>query len=165
MFLDNGINFIKGDHKSFKTTLLYDISKHLHDSGKRLLFIGGTNEKEEHESFLRIFNYSFFNSNFVGDRKIFDIAYELRENYDYIIIDDIDYINDTYIELLFKTNKPIICTCLTWRVYFQLNYPYLDFFIENGEIKLQNGDILNIDGFIKRIKREDKINLLLNDKG
>jgi hypothetical protein len=112
--------------------------------------------------FLRTFEFSFFRKN---DIRTFELVSQLRNSYDYIVIDDIDYINDDFIQILFKSKKTIICTCLQNRVYSDINYPHQNFYIKNGYIELPTGDEVTMDNLIKSLKREDKINLLLNDKG
>lgn len=161
MILEQGINFFKGGHKTGKTHLLWNLSSYLENIGKRLCFISGTNEHEDDSMFLRKFEFSFFRKD---DRRTFDLVFQLKDSYDYIIIDDIDYINHDFIEILFKTKKTIICTCLESRNYIELNYPSVNFYIKNSNIETPTGEYPLTD-FMKVIKREDKINLLLNDKG
>lgn len=160
MILEQGINFFKGDHKTGKTHLLWNISSYLESIGKKLCFIGGTNEHEDDSMFLRKFEFSFFRKD---DKRTFDLVSQLKDSYDYIIIDDIDYINHDFIEILFKTKKTIICTCLESRSYIKLNYPSINFYINNTNIVTPIG-VYQLDNFMKVIKREDKINLLLHDK-
>jgi hypothetical protein len=160
MILEQGINFFKGDHKVGKTHLLWNISSYLESIGSKICFIGGTNEHEDDSMFLRKFEFSFFRKD---DKRTFDLVSQLKESYDYIIIDDIDYINHDFIEILFKTNRTIICTCLEWRKYYKLNYPSVNFYIKNSNIETPVG-LYQLDTFMKVIQREDKINLLLNDK-
>jgi hypothetical protein len=160
MILEQGINFFKGDHKVGKTHLLWNISSYLESIGSKICFIGGTNEHEDDSIFLRKFEFSFFRKD---DKRTFDLVSQLKESYDYIIIDDIDYINHDFIEILFKTNRTIICTCLECRKYYKLNYPSVNFYIKNSNIKTPVG-LYQLDTFMKVIQREDKINLLLNDK-
>jgi hypothetical protein len=162
MILEGGINFFKGDHKTGKTHFLWNLSSYLESLNKKICFIGGTNEHEDDSMFLRKFEFSFFRKD---DKRTFDLVSQLRNSYDYIVIDDIDYINDDFIQILFKTNRTIICTCLQNRVYLNINYPHQNFYIKNGYIELPTGDEVTMDNLLKSLKREDKINLLLNDKG
>jgi len=161
MILEAGINFFKGDHKTGKTHLLWNLSSHLESLDKKICFIGGTNEHEDNSMFLRKFEFSFFRKD---DIRTFELALQLRKSYDYIVIDDVDYINDDYIQILFKSKKTIICTCLQNRVYLNINYPHQNFYIKNGYIELPNGDEVTMNNLFKSLRREDKINLLLNDK-
>lgn len=161
MILEQGINFFKGDHKTGKTHLLWNISSYLETIGKKLCFISGTNEHEDDSMFLRKFEFSFFRKD---DKRTFELVSQLKDSYDYIIIDDIDYINHDFIEILFKTKKTIICTCLESRNYIELNYPSVNFYIKNPNIETPTGEY-SLGDFMRVIKREDKINLLLNDKG
>lgn len=161
MILEQGINFFKGDHKTGKTHLLWNISSYLETIGKKLCFISGTNEHEDDSIFLRKFEFSLFRKD---DKRTFELVSQLKDSYDYIIIDDIDYINHDFIEILFKTKKTIICTCLESRNYIELNYPSVNFYIKNLNIETPTGEY-SLSDFMRVIKREDKINLLLNDKG
>lgn len=161
MILEQGINFFKGDHKTGRTYLLFKISNYLKSINKNLCFIGGTNENENETLILRNFEYSFFNK---SDKRLFELVSQLKDSYDYIIIDDIDYINHDFIEILFKTKKTIICTCLESRNYIELNYHSVNFYIENLNIETPTGEY-SLGDFMRVIKMEDKINLLLNDKG
>jgi hypothetical protein len=160
MILEQGINFFKGDHKTGRTYLLFKISNYLKNINKKLCFIGGTHEYENETLILRNFEYSFFNKD---DKRTFELVYQLKDSYDYIIIDDIDYINHEFIEILFQTKKTIICTSLVSRNYSKLNYPLVKFYIKNSNIETTNGEY-SLSNFMKVIQREDKINLLLNDK-
>jgi hypothetical protein len=160
MILELGINFFKGDHKTGKTHLLWNLSSHLENLDKKICFIGGTNEHEDDSMFLRKFEFSFFRKD---DIRTFELVLQLRNSYDYIIIDDIDYINDDYIQILFKSNKTIICACSKNRVYTNINYPSANFYIKDTNIETPIGTY-QLDNFMKSIQRVDKINLILNDK-
>jgi hypothetical protein len=161
MILEAGINFFKGDHKTGKTHFMWNLSSYLESLGKKICFIGGTNEHEDDSMFLRTFEFSFFRKN---DIRTFELALQLRNSYDYIVIDNIDYINDDYIQILFKSKKTIICTCSKNRVYTKINYPHQNFYIKNDYIELPNGDEVTMNNLFKSLRREDKINLILNDK-
>jgi hypothetical protein len=161
MILEGGINFFKGDHKTGKTHFLWNLSSYLESLGEKMCFIGGTYEHEYNSMFLRKFEFSLFRK---GDKRTFELTLQLRSSYDYIVIDDIDYIDDDFIQILFKSKKTIICTCLESRVYNHINYPHRNFYIKNDYIELPTGDNIEVNNLFKSLKREDKINLLLNDK-
>lgn len=175
MILEQGINFFRGDHKTGKTYFLWKLASHLNSLDKKMCFIGATNEHEDNSMFLRIFEFSFFRKD---DIRTFELVLELRNSYDYIIIDDIDYINDKYIQILFKSKKTIICTCYLFLPikkkdshYLNVNYPQNNFYInrDNNSIQLSVSSSLpgsesseiSVDSFLKSITREIKIDFLL----
>jgi hypothetical protein len=172
MILEQGINFFRGDHKTGKTYFLWNLASHLNSLDKKMCFIGATNEHSDNSMFLRIFEFSFFKKD---DIKTFELVLELRNSYDYIIIDDIDYIKDEYIQILFKSKKTIICTCFKNRAqrkalhYLNINYPQHNFYINNNSIQFgvssslpgSESSEISIDSFLKSITREIKIDFLL----
>lgn len=162
MIID-GINFIKGENNVGKTTFLWELSQTLNLLNYNLCFIGGTRDFENNHKFLRIFDYTFFN---VNDERMFSLILQIRERIDYLIIDDVDYINTKFIDLIFsRFNKPIILTCNFNRVYLDFKYQHINFILhKNKSIELENNMIIKTDQFLNSIKRENKIEKLLNDK-
>lgn len=164
MILEQGINFIKGENNVGKTKFLLELSQTLNLLNYNLCFVGGTKEFENNHNFLRIFDYTFFN---IHDERVFSIICKIRERIDYLIIDDVDYIDTKFIDLIFsRFNKPIILTCnLRSRVYFDFKYKHINFILhKNKSIELGNNMIIKTDQFLNSIKRENKIEKLLNDK-
>lgn len=159
----NGINFFKGENNVGKTTFIWELSYLLNQLSYNLCFIGGTRDLENDHRFLRIFDYNFFN---VNDDRIFKLVLELNSRIDYLITDDVDYIDAKYIDLIFRCfNKPIIITCNLNRVYHNFNYNHINFILhKNKNIELQDGSFIKTEQFLNQIKRENKIEKLLNDK-
>jgi hypothetical protein len=163
MILDKGINFIRGENNVGKTTFLWELSQILNLLNYNLCFVGGSRDFENNYNFLKIFDYAFFN---VGDERMFSLILQISERIDYLIIDDVDYIDTKFIDLIFsRFNKPIILTCNLNRVYYDFKYKHINFILhKNKSIELEGNMIIKTDQFLNSIKRENKIEKLLNDK-
>jgi len=162
MIID-GINFIKGENNVGKSTFLWELSQTLYQLDKKLCFLGGTKDFENNYNFLKIFEYKFFSQ----DERVFQFIIEIQKIVDYLVIDDIDFIKTDYADILFNEfKKPIILTCNINRVYNHFNHKHINFILHNNKnIELENNTVVKTEQFLNQIKRENKIEKLLNDKG
>ena len=158
----NGINFIKGENKVGKTTFIWEIAQTLKQLDKKLCFLGGTKSFKNNYNFLKIFEYSFFSH----DERVFQFITSVQQIVGYLVIDDIDYIDIDYVDILFKRfKKPIIITCNINRTYHDFNHKHINFILHNNKnIELENNTVIKTDQFLNQIKRENKIEIILNDK-
>ena len=169
MIID-GVNIIAGEHNTGRTNLLFSLS---HILGSRICFIPGN----DNNYYLRYpkFEYTFSD---VSDIRTFQLISQISDRYDYLIIDDIDRIKKEYILILLKINKPIIFTCLTGRISDTTTscYDYKKMISRSNQLICLglDGSIISIDGdrtkikisdFLKNVGRDNKIKLILNDKG
>jgi hypothetical protein len=158
--MDKGFNIIVSDHKTCKTTFIWQISKLLRDSGKRLFFIGGTREMQNNNQFLKIFDHCIFN---ISDIRYFQLVYQRQNEYDYLIIDDINLIEPKFIKELKKFDK-IIATCANGRENYYIRFSnskqkFNVYNIIDDYIVLPSGEEVTKSAFL----RDYKINLIINE--
>lgn len=118
---DENINLIRGHSYSGKTEFLIDLANNLVDAGYKVFFISTKDENQYHRN-----KFSFYRSlsnRFKEDYKMFQLVSEIiiRDNYDYLFIDDIDSIYDDhffshkeidkFLEILINTPVKKILTC------------------------------------------------------
>lgn len=89
---DKNVNIIKSEVKYGKTTFLEMFSKSLMESGYKVCYIGTSRDK--HINYKDSFNFHrIITSVFDEDYKIISLISEIivRDKYDYLFIDDIEY--------------------------------------------------------------------------
>jgi uncharacterized protein YqgQ len=109
-----GFNIIIGDRASSRTTFLFEMARLIRSFGYKTCYIGGTEEFYEfaNNSVNKIYDSAFFYKN---DVRLFQNIKEIteRDNYEYIFIDDIDYISSDCVDILSSIRIKKIATCLT----------------------------------------------------
>ena len=118
---DENINLIRGYSYCGKTTFLIDLANSLVDSGFKICFISTKDENRYHRN--KFTFYRSLSNRFEEDYKMFQLVSEIiiRDNYDYLFIDDIDSIYDDhffsdkqidkFLEILINTPVKKILTC------------------------------------------------------
>ena len=120
MFNDDK-NLIRGHSYSGKTEFLIDLANHLVDAGFKVCFISTKDENLYHRNKFTL--YRSLSNRFEEDYKMFQLVNEIiiRDNYDYLLIDDIDGLYDDhffshkeidkFLEILINTPVRKILTC------------------------------------------------------
>jgi hypothetical protein len=118
---DENINLIRGHSSSGKTEFIIDLANSLVDSGFKICFISTKDENRYHRN--KFTFYRSLSNRFEEDYKMFQLVSEIiiRDNYDYLFIDDIDSIYDDhffsdkqidkFLEILINTPVKKILTC------------------------------------------------------
>jgi len=118
---DENINLIRGHSYSGKTEFIIDLANHLVDAGFKVFFISTKDENRYHRN--KFTFYRSLSNRFEEDYKMFQLVSEIiiRDNYDYLFIDDIDSIYDDHffshkeidklLEILINTPVKKILTC------------------------------------------------------
>ena len=155
MFNSN-YNIIHNDSKTGRTTFLLDLAHGLKNFGLKLFFLGCTSE-------LTMRNLAFFDDCRItstnedyNNLKLIDVIKEITETrkYDFIIIDDIDYLTEKSIDALSKIKIKKIVTCLTHNVSKLPNNSNFYFLGDKNEKEI-------ILDYIKSLTRDKKINSIL----
>ena len=147
---DKDFNFItSGMRASGRTTFLFEVAKVLKKSGYKICFLGCTNEYEDENLLLeKHFNFDFYRTlvNSTDENiKIIELIKEIseRDNYDFILIDDIDYVNSKLFDIISSIGVTKICTCLI--------FPNLD--------NVKNYNIFKVDTHYNDEKSSLEINI------
>lgn len=166
---------ITSNRDSGKTMLLLEISRILKESGYKICFIGGTNGLEVKllpTNYHNIYELTFFIKNEARwDMLMMESIKEIteRDNYDYIIIDDIDYLTDDCISILESINISKISTCSndTLSDFFRIrntlvgstNWELLN--IKGKKVIKVNDDLVSLDDMVIILIRDEKIKSIL----
>ncbi len=155
MFNSN-YNIIHNDSKTGRTDFLIDISRSLNGLGLKLFFFGCTSELDiRNLTFFNDFRITSTNEDY-NNLKLIDVIKEITEtrNYDFIIVDDIDYLTVKSIDALSKIKVKKIVTCLTHNVSKLPNNSNFYFLGDKNEKE-------RILDYIKSLTRDKKINSIL----
>lgn len=118
---DDDKNLIRGHSYSGKTEFLIDLANNLVDAGSKVFFISTKDENVYHRN--KFTFHRSLSNRFEEDYKMFQLVSEIiiRDNYDYLFIDDIDSIYDDhffsnkqidkFLEILINTPVKKILTC------------------------------------------------------
>jgi hypothetical protein len=167
MFSKN-FNIIIGDRASSRTSFLFEMARLIKSFDKKICYIGGTDEFFEfaNNSVEKIYDSAFFYKN---DVRLFQNIKEIteRDNYEYIFIDDIDYISGNCIDILSSIRVKKIATCLTDHLpiinqninCYEIRNNYTD---DRNLVTLKIGeDIIKTKDIINSISRDHKIKSIL----
>ena len=164
---DKNFNVISGDRMSGRTRFLLNLSKDLDNAGIKLFFLGCVNEFSYPKSSLSQFKeYRLIDSsNDYNNLKMINVVKEIteRDGYHFLIVDDIDYLSSDCIDLISKINTRKVVTCLDDGCQ-KITDEDSDFYNINDKISLNiksNDGVSTIGGIIKKIVREQKINIIL----
>lgn len=158
---DKNFNIIHGDRISGRTEFLFNISREFNEVGLKLFFLSCT-DIETKDRFNDIFDeYRIINTfDEVNNQKMIDVVKELsdKKKYNFLIIDDIDYLPKSCIDSLSNIDVPKIVTCLSDNcVKFSDESNFYDI-----------SDVIELSGVVEVVKgiiRNQKINSVLkNDK-
>ena len=157
MFSKN-FNIIIGDRASGRTTFLFELARLIKSFGKKTCYIGGTEEFYEfaNNSVNKIYDSTFFYKN---DVRLFQNIKEIteRDEYEYIFIDDMDYISHNCMDIISSIRVNKITTCLTD------NLPIFNQDINCYEIK-SDKNILLLKIGEELVKTKDIITTLSRDQ-
>jgi thymidine kinase len=157
---DKNLNFIIGDKNIGKSGFLFQIATICKEVGYKTIFFGSTDEYN-YSSTKKYFDLMFF-YNSSDDRIIKNIQQIVKsEKFDYIFIDDIDYVLKKDIKEILDINTTKICTCLqnlpqlTDSKIFNLYRNPNELFIKSDELDI------DVKNFYKKFQREEKINSII----
>lgn len=163
-----GFNIIIGDRASSRTTFLFEMARLIRSFGHKTCYIGGTDEFYEfaNNSVHKIYDSAFFYKN---DVRLFQNIKEITERdiYEYIFIDDIDYISSDCVDILSSIRIKKIATCLTNHLpifnqdinCYDIRNNYSD---DKTLVTLKIGeDIIKTKDIINSISRDHKIKTIL----
>lgn len=170
------LNVISGERKSGRSSFLFKLSDFLIMSGAKVYFLGSTHEFSDSRIVLNQFaGFDFLNSSDVNNSLILDKISELslRGHFNILLIDDIDYLSHTIIKRITSMPFKKIVTCLSANPEI-LTQNFEEYRIVNEfdhklrksiQLLLNHGERYLIDDIFKSFSRNEKINILLNDKG
>ena len=187
---NNQLSVICGCNNSGKTSTLYTISEGL-NTNKSVAWIYFSRITSSNYNYKKVSKYSFMIESYGygeieirrmgNDVKTIEVIREYiqRGDIDYLIIDDFDSINTLFqkdilelpVKKIISINHNIngydenINTCKNISLIKDREYYYLTMY-DNWMTKTItiNGEILPLDGYLKSLKREAKLNNLLNGK-
>lgn len=159
---DKNFNIIHGDRISGRTEFLFNISKDIKEVGLKLFFLSCTGDIENKDRFNNIFDdYRIINTfDEINNLKVIEVVKELskKRKYNFIIIDDIDYLPQSCVDSLSNIDTAKIVTCLSDNCK---KLPEESNFYNIADVS----DLSGINEVIKGIIRNQKINSVLkNDK-
>ena len=154
---DTNFNIIHGDRISGRTQFLFKISNAFKEVDFKLFFLGCT-DIDTKDRFNDVFeDYRVINTfDEINNYKTIEVIKELSEKrkYNFIIIDDIDYLPKPCIDLLSSIDIKKIVTCLSDNCK---KLPEESNFYNISDVS----DLSDIDEIIKKIIRDQKINSVL----
>ena len=165
---DKNFNIIVGDRASGRTNLLIEISSALSSVGYKLCFIGGTTELKDSFNNNKIYDiYRFAKTDDHWDTLMMESIKEIteRDKYDFIIVDDLEYLTSRCLSVLKSISVKKIVTSLTGNIPdVGENNSFVITFPQNkwGSIKLEtNGVEMSPSDIIKVLTRDKKIKSIL----
>lgn len=157
---ESDLNIVFGDTKTGRTKFLIDFSRKLNELGFKVFFLGCTNEfQNSSKSILESFSGFRIIDSYDDDNnyKLIDVINEIlsRDSYDYLFVDDIDFVSNRCKNEIIKINIKKIITCLSYNK---------DKFKSNSFHKVEDMNDFLISDFITSLTRDKKINSILDDK-
>lgn len=155
---DTNFNIIHGDRISGRTQFLFNISSDFREADVKLFFLGCAGNIDSKSKLLESFqDYRIINTfDETNNYKIIEVIKELieKKKYNFLIIDDIDYLSKSCIELLSTIDVKKIVTSLSDNCK---KLPK-----ESNLYNIDNVcDLSKIDEVVKKIVRDKKINIIL----
>jgi hypothetical protein len=170
MFSKN-FNIIIGDRASSRTTFLFELARLIRSFDHKTCYIGGTDEFYDfaNNSVNKIYDSAFFYKKSSTGVRLFQNIKEIteRDGYEYIFIDDIDYISRECLDILISIRVKKIATCLTDHLpafyqdinCYEIRNNYTD---DRNLVTLKIGeDIIKTKDIITSISRDQKIKSVL----
>lgn len=167
MFDSNFTIFI-GQRYSGRSTLLFNLANIFQSQGLKSVFFGGTDEFYNFSHRKQPFELSFFYRR--GDKKAIQNLCEIctKEGVNFLFIDDIDFLDDTALNLLSDFPIKKICTSVFGKK-INLENPTIYEVIQRYDddtlklitkLKIKKTELL-MEDFLKSIEREQKLNNIL----
>jgi thymidine kinase len=141
---------------SGRTQFILTISRIFNESGVKLFFLACAGDNIDSSPFD---DYRIINTfDEVNNQKVIEVIKELtdKKKYNFLIIDDIDYLPKSCLDLLSNIDVIKIATCLTDNCK---KLPEESNFYNINDVS----DLSDINDFIKGIIRNQKINSVLKD--
>jgi thymidine kinase len=163
---DKNLNIIHGDRISGRTQFLFTISKAFNEVGVKLFFLACTGDidnvhhmtvYDKNNSLSYYDDYRIINTlDEINNYKVIEVVKELSEKrkYNFIIVDDIDYLPKSCLDLLLSLDTIKISTCLSDNCN---KLPKDSNFYNINDVS----DLLDVTDMVKRIVRDQKINKIL----
>ena len=149
---DKDLVLIQGERNSGKSIFIYEFAKYFTSIGSRICFVSCSDS----EDYLGKIFYTTksLNSTEYNNKKTIQVIDELikRDKFDYLVVDDIDFLTkDCILELIKLPVKKLF----TFTEFVILNKP--------KELDIEPLQISSVSELLKEI-RDKKINLLLDEK-
>jgi len=170
---DSNFNIISGDRGVGRSEFLFQIGLYLRDNGLKTIFYGAT-DQYNFSNIKTPFDLTFFYRH--NDDRVTKNIKEISDKnlYDYIFIDDIDFISQNHIDILSETKAKKICTCLIGKIpnnisKFKLYKMYRDVNFTNkgysSDILIEIDDVkIRTQDFFKIFDRNQKINSIIKNE-
>lgn len=173
---DVDLILLKGDRGSGKSTFAYDFSKHIHSSGMKVCYVSCSDNidfMDKHFDLVKSLTQTDYNN-----YKIIQVINEIvtKEKFDYLIVDDIDFLTKKCIESLSNINVKKIFTFTEFVVIemprvltriepITITSSYKEsvetFYLNSPSM---NEEFKNVSDFLKEKLRDKKIKSILNEK-
>jgi hypothetical protein len=165
---DSNFTFFIGQRYSGRSTLLFTLADIFQSNGLKSIFFGGTDEFYDFSKRKQPFELSFFYRR--EDKRAIINLNEIciREKINFIFIDDIDFLDDTAIDLLSDFHTKKICTSIFGKkidVKDLTTYEIIQRYDDDTlkvitKLKIKNTELL-MEDFLKSIERDQKLNNIL----
>lgn len=153
---NSDISIIIGERQCGKTTFLEKFDDLYSDNNHRIcLFTSNRTclERYHNKKETNIYSYFTIQSNYHNLNKIQHLRSILEfKKFDYLIIDDFEFLSQELMYTIFQINIRKILTCSS-----------LPSYLINSSIDYKLYPIVDSDSLIKQYKRNQKINFILND--
>lgn len=166
---ESNFNIVSGDRDSGRSSFLFTLAYTSKSNGYKTMFLGGTDEFSSISDIESPFDRKFFYRH--RDQKLTENIKLIldKEKFDYLLIDDIDFLSRNDIVILGQSKAKKICTCLRSKIPTNLGkFTSYDLTSKYDDDNLTESSFLNVDGqlmklndFIKILDREQKINKVL----
>lgn len=173
---DSDLILLKGDRESGKSTFAFDFSKYIHSSGMKVCYVRcseNINYMDKHFDLVKSLTQTDYNND-----KTIQVINEIvtKEKFDYLIVDDIDFLTKKCIESLSKINVKKVFTFTEFIVIEMpsvlrkvepiimtstYNESVRTFYLQSSNI---NEEFRNVSDFLKEKIRDKKLNTILNEK-
>ena len=173
-----GTNLIllKGDRGSGKSTFAFDFSKYTYSSGMKVCYVSCSDNisyMDKHFDLVKSLTSSEYNND-----KTIQVINEIvtKEKFDYLVVDDIDFLTKKCIVSLSKINVKKVFTFTEFIVIempgvlskvepiiitSSYNESVETFYLQSSNI---NEEFKNVSDFLKEKIRDKKLNTILNEK-
>ena len=160
---DTNLILLKGDRGSGKSTFAFDFSKYTYSSGMKVCYVSCSD------------NISYMDKHFDLVKSLTSSEYN-KEKFDYLVVDDIDFLTKKCIVSLSKINVKKVFTFTEFIVIempgvlskvepiiitSSYNESVETFYLQSSNI---NEEFKNVSDFLKEKIRDKKLNTILNEK-
>lgn len=153
---DNNFNVIYGDTKTGRTSFLLDIALLLKQNDFKSFFLSCSTEFQNSRKIEPFDEFRVLpSSDEFNNLKNIEVIDEITrsKNYNFIIVDDIDYLSSNCVSALSKIEAKKIVTCLT---HNNINLPK-----DSNFYNIEDTNIEIVKDYMISLKRDKKINSIL----